>query len=211
MRGLQLFLAGLMLQIQIDWLLLPNRLGVDDGGWYLLLGGVVMSNRWRFGLLLALLLSVIASTALAQETKGSIRGTVYHDLNADGRCVNTGEPGLAGVPIKFASDSTTVYLESGDDGTYGLVAAGLGTWTVGAEPTTGSYVTSKNPIQVYLGVDERLVLGVDFCVITTGSVPPAVVLPESGATLAPALLIALATGLGFATTGIGLEIRRRRA
>ncbi len=170
-----------------------------------------MSNKVRFGLLLALLLSVIASTALAQETKGSIRGTVYHDLNADGRCVNTGEPGLAGVPIKFVSDSTTVYLESGDDGTYGLVAAGLGTWTVGAEPPSGSYVTSKNPIQVYLGVDERLALGVDFCVITTGSVPPAVVLPESGATIAPALLVALATGLGFAATGIGLEIRRRRA
>jgi hypothetical protein len=170
-----------------------------------------MSNKVRYGLLLALLLSVIAGTAIAQETKGSIRGTVYHDLNADGRCVNTGEPGLAGIPIKFVADSTTVYLESGDDGTYGLVAAGLGTWTVAAEPPSGSYVTSKNPLQTYLGVDQRLVLGVDFCVITSGSAPPAVVLPESGATIAPALLVALATGLGFATIGVVSEIRRRRA
>ena len=170
-----------------------------------------MSYKVRYGLLLALLLSVIAGTAIAQGTKGSIRGTVYHDLNADGRCVNTGEPGLAGIPIKFVADSTTVYLESGDDGTYGLVAAGLGTWTVTAEPPSGSYVTSKNPLQVYLGVDQRLVLGVDYCVITSGSAPPAVVLPESGATVAPALLVALATGLGFATTGVVLEIKRRRA
>ena len=91
------------------------------------------------------------------------------------------------------------------------MAAGFGAWTVGAEPPSGSYVTSKNPLQVYLGVDDRLVLGVDFCVITNGSVPPVVVLTESGATITLALLVALATGLGFATTGIGLEIRRRRS
>ena len=170
-----------------------------------------MSNRIRLSILFALLLLVSAGTAFAQGSKGSIRGRVYHDLNADGRCVNTGEPGLAGIPIKFTSDVTTVYLESGDDGTYGLVAAGLGTWTVSAEPSTGSYVTSKNPLEAYLGSDQLLVLGVDFCVITSGSAPPAVVLPESGASIAPALFVALATGLGFAATGIGLELKRRRA
>ena len=72
-------------------------------------------------------------------------------------------------------------------------------------------MTSKNPIEVYLGTDQRLALGVDFCVITSGSAPPAVVLPESGSAIAPAFLVAMATGLGFAVTGIGLEIRRRRA
>jgi len=170
-----------------------------------------MSNKVRISLLLAFLLSVIASTAIAQQTKGSIRGTVYHDLNSDGRCVNTGEPGLAGIPIKFVSGTTTVYLESGSNGTYGLVAAGLGTWNVGAEPPAGSYVTSKNPLEVYLGVDQQLVLGVDFCVITSGSTPPAVVLPDSGAAVAPVLIIASVTGIGFAATGLSLEIRRRRA
>ena len=170
-----------------------------------------MSNKVRFGLLLALLLSIIAGTALAQDSRGSIRGTVYHDLNADGSCVNTGEPGLPGVPIKFAIGPTTVYLESGDDGTYGLVAAGLGVWTVTVEPPTGSYATSINPLEVYLSVEEQLALGVDFCVISSGSVPPSTVLPESGATIAPMLLVALATGLGFVATGIGVEVRRRRS
>ena len=96
-------------------------------------------------------------------TKGSIRGTVYDDLNADGAC--SSEPALAGVPIKFVSDQgDTVFLQSGANGTYGLVAAGLGTWTVTAEPGAGMIVTSQNPLQVFLGEDNTLALNVNFCI-----------------------------------------------
>jgi hypothetical protein len=129
---------------------------------------------------------------------------------------------LSGVTAKFvtADAKNVIYLESGDDGTYGLVAAGLGTWTVSAEPSSGRVVTSKNPISVFLSVEQRLVLNVDFCIAGSGTTPPtatpttttppATVLPESGAAVAPILLAALAAGSSLVAVGAGLEIRRRR-
>jgi hypothetical protein len=161
----------------------------------------------------------------SSDPRGSIRGTVYEDLNADGRCVGTGEPALAGVTIQFVSNdgNATVYLYSGDNGTYGLVAAGLGTWTVTAQPPAGHVVTSKNPLQVFLGPeeDQQLVLGVDFCVykgttivvppifIPPGVVAPPVFLPESGARVAPAVGGIMLLGAGLFVFGLALERRRR--
>jgi hypothetical protein len=174
------------------------------------------------------------------ETKGSIRGTVYQDLNADGAC--SSEPTLAGVPIKFVSDQgDTVFLQSGANGTYGLVAAGLGTWTVTAEPGAGMIVTSQNPLQVFLGVDNTLALNVNFCIadgsiVIDGDIPleegtvnsgsssgpkgptggPAsggtgtLFLPTAGAGLAPTLIVTGLSGASLILAGFGIEMRRRR-
>lgn len=170
-----------------------------------------MSSKLRIAILITLLVTLFASVAYAQEKRGSIRGTVYQDSNGDGKCVNTKEPALAGIPLKFTSTDgkTVVYLESGDDGTYGLVAVGLGTWWVAAEPGTGYQVTSKNPLEVFISFEKPLLLGVDFCVAKGGTLVS--VLPESGFPIAPIFLGSLAVGASLILTGVGLEYRRRRA
>jgi hypothetical protein len=151
-----------------------------------------------------------------QTSRGSIRGTVYNDQNADGICST--EPALAGVPIKFVSSrgDTSVYLQSGANGTYGLVAAGLGTWTVTAEPGAGMIVTSKNPLQAFIDQGSNLVLGVDFCVAkgsasgSSGSGTGSVILPTAGAAVAPSLVVAGLSGIGLILAGAGVEFSRRR-
>lgn len=172
-----------------------------------------MIRKLHLGIVFALILLLMSGAVYAQsDPGGSIRGTIYDDQNADGKCVGTGEPTLTGVSIKFvtADAKNIIYLESGDDGTFGLVAAGLGTWTVTAEPSSGRVVTSQNPISVFLSAEQRLVLNVDYCIAGSGTTPPAAVLPESGATVAPGLLAALAAGSSLFAVGVGLEIRRRR-
>jgi hypothetical protein len=155
------------------------------------------------------------STLMFQtEVRGSISGAVYEDRNADGVCVGTGEPALAGINIQFASDdgSSTVDLQSGPDGTYGLVAAGLGTWTVTGVPLTGFSVSSTNPQVVHLSAELPDATGVDFCIIKgSGSGGGLVVLPESGASIAPPLWIAALAGISLVAAGAALEIRRRRS
>lgn len=199
-----------------------------------------MLRKVRLSICLVMMLSLMAGVVRAQEgnprptptnippesndtpsveteadddvTRGSIRGTVYDDKNADGSCAN--DPILAGVPIKFVSNDQqwTGYLQSGENGTYGLVAAGLGTWTVTAEPGAGMIVTSKNPLQVFIGEANRLALGVDFCVAkgtkTTGT--GTVILPTAGAAVAPSFIISGLSGLGLIVLGFGMEVRRRR-
>lgn len=172
-----------------------------------------MAKRIVILIVIMLLLILTAGVVAAQDQKGSIRGTVYQDLNGDGQCVGKGEPVLAGVPIKFVANDgkTTLHLQSGEDGTYGLVGAGFGTWTVTAEPNNEWVVTSENPVEVFLGSEQLLVLGVDFCLAKVGTVPPQTVLPESGAAIAPVLLAAMTVGVGLSVAGFALEIRRRRS
>ena len=203
-----------------------------------------MSKKVRLSICLVMVMALFASVVQAQdgtprptptnvppdgsgnppsetegETKGSIRGTVYNDQNADGSCA--GDPVLAGVPIKFVNDlgDTSVYLQSGENGTYGLVAAGLGTWTVTAEPGAGMIVTSKNPLQAFLGEHNNLVLGVDFCVAegsasgTSGTGETGtgtVILPTAGAAVAPSLVVAGLSGISLILAGAGIEFSRRR-
>jgi hypothetical protein len=144
------------------------------------------------------------------EIRGSIRGTVYEDRNGDGKCVNTGEPILAGIPINFVSNDGqwTTQLYSGENGTYGLVAAGLGTWRVSADPPAPWVVTSAKTVQAFLGENQRLVLGVDFCLSKVGTRPP--VLPAAGAAISPLFAAAALVGLGLMGLGAGIEIQRRR-
>ena len=166
-------------------------------------------------LFMVVLLMVVATTIVyGQSSNGSIEGTVYHDQNADGVCVSTGEPGLAGVPVDFVSDDGfTITLQSGSDGTFGLVAVGFGRWRVTAKPGTGFTVTSQETIEVILSTEQPMASGVDFCVaqgtVSTGG-GEAVVLPESGAAISPTLLAVGVFGVLFLALGSLLVYRGSR-
>jgi hypothetical protein len=142
---------------------------------------------------------------------GSIRGTVRLDENGNGRCADG--PIVADIPIRFVSNDGAVilFLRSGDNGTYGLVAAGFGTWQVSADPPAPYVVTSEKTINAFLGAEQRLVLGVDFCVANIANVraQAPVILPQSGAPVAPPLAAAGLTGLALLLSGLALEWRRR--
>ncbi len=176
-----------------------------------------MRKKVFASLLLVLLLTIVAGLSIvsAQTTSGAIRGTVYKDLDADGVCVGTGERVQSGIPVEFVSaDGSTLVLNSGDDGTYGLVAAGLGTWQVTVKPGTGWMVTSEQIRQVTISTTNPEANNVDFCVAqvtasteTTG----AVVLPASGAFVSPFFLIVGVTGLVFLAAGAVLLLKSRRA
>lgn len=171
------------------------------------------------------------------ETRGSIRGTVYEDRNGDGQCSGTDDPIIAGIPVEFVSNDgqVTLYLQSGENGTYGLVAAGLGTWTVTVRPPENYVVTSAASHQVLIDAENRVATGVDFCVRerATGPGPGGpghpggpkphhpVVLPESGAPAettaqvsneqpAAFLLVAALVGVMLIFAGGVVTLRERR-
>jgi hypothetical protein len=151
----------------------------------------------------------------AQTNTGSIRGIVYNDLNGDGFCVGTGEPGQSGVPVEFiyTGSGTTLPLMSGVDGSYGVVSITLGTWQVTVKPGTDWRVTSQQTREVTLTSTQPTVSGVDFCITQVptsggGTSPP--VLPESGADVAPALIAASAMGAILLALGAGLILNSRR-
>lgn len=176
-----------------------------------------MRKKLFISLLVVLLFTMVAGLSIvsAQTTSGAIRGTVYKDLDANGVCVGTGEPVQSGIPVEFVSaDGNALVLDSGDDGTYGLVAAGLGTWRVTVKPGSGWLVTSEQTRQVTIGTDNPEANNVDFCVAqVTASTETAgaVVLPASGASISPFLLIVAVTGLVFLTTGAVLLLKGHRA
>ncbi len=202
-------------------------------------------NNWKkysFVLITAVFLMLISGISVfAQgddEGKGvdpnarSIRGSVYLDVNLDGKCVNTGVEGevaVVGIPVEFASSDGkhVITLQTGDDGTYGLVAVGHDNWTVTAKPNAAEYVvTSTNPLTASISDENHIETGVDFCV-TNGSgasgivggapgiIVLPVVLPESGApaqsvNIVGLLVLATAVfGLALIAIGAGLEWRRR--
>lgn len=177
-----------------------------------------------------LLLLALAGLVQAQDQeRGSIRGSVYRDVNGDGFCVNTGVQGedpVANVPIEFVSsdEATVVTLKTGEDGTYGLVAAGQSIWRVTAKPAaTDGIVSSENPRFAPVLPDSGLIqTGVNFCIaggtVAGGGVGNAVivlpVLPESGAAHVEGIpsIVTLFGALGatFLLLGTALEWRRRR-
>ena len=182
------------------------------------------------GLVLLLLGGFVLTTAVvnAQESNdnniGSIRGTVYVDSNADGRCgAEFGDPIHVGVPIEFVSNDGkfTTYLQSGANGTYGLVAAGLGTWQVSARPNANDFVVTGTATRsVFIGAEEPLALGVDFCVVplrggiipggNLGVIVPLPQLPTAGATDNLAWFnLALLVGMMFMGAG-GLTLAKTK-
>lgn len=165
------------------------------------------------------------SLAMAQSYNGSIRGTVYLDANGDGLCVDTGEETHPGVPIEFVSNDGewSTYLATGDDGTYGLVAAAYGTWTVSARPNANDFVvTSATTQSVFIGEEEPVALNIDFCIqeidgpitagteIATFTATTATFLPSSGAAADNApYYVALAGGLLLVIAGGVLQVKQR--
>ena len=185
-----------------------------------------MIRRAFIGLLAALvLLSLIGVVgAGAQTDSGTIRGTVFEDLNSDGACVGTGEPGLAGIPIEFIHESNArIVVQSTSNGTYSLVGVGFGTWQVNVQPGSGFVATSQQSFSVSLTSEQPEVTGIDFCVGRVTVTPTATaaptatptaassLMPESGAGAPPTLLIVGAIGIALFALGAGIEAWRRRA
>ena len=180
-----------------------------------------MNKKVRFGLVLALLLTLFA-TAVQAQSRGSIRGSVLEDTDGDGKCED-GAP-IHGMTLQFRSthaDNTTVYLQSGSNGTYGLVAAGLGTWEVTAMPNDDYKITSDMTVTTFIDENEPLALNVNFCAQKTdgsssgGSDGGNTVLPESGGTPVAnsngiAITLAAALGAMLFVAGATIEVRRRR-
>lgn len=185
-----------------------------------------MIRRVVIGLLATLiLLSFVGVIGVgAQAASGTIRGTVFDDLNSNGACVGTGEPGLAGIPVEFVHESNAkIVVQSTSNGTYSLVGIGFGTWQVTVQPGSGFVATSQQSFSVTLSSDQPEVTGIDFCVgrvtvtPTATSAPTATptsassLMPESGSGAPPTLLIVGAIGIALFALGAGIEAWRRRA
>jgi len=168
--------------------------------------------KQKLALLIALSLLLTLAVGLVQaQNNGSIRGTLYQDVNGDGRC-GPSDPVLAGIPIRFASEDglTTVFLQSGDNGTYGLVAAGYSNWRVSAEPPAPWVVTSARTVVASITAEQPLALNVNFCIADSSKTPIRRALPVSGAPIAPSVLGVVLFGISLMVSGLGLEWRRRR-
>jgi hypothetical protein len=184
-----------------------------------------MKQMKRTGLLFITIISMLflaAGLAFAQtgdddeDQRGTVRGTVHKDVNGDGRCINTGVAGedpVAGIPIEFVSsdEETVVTLQTGDNGTYGLAAAGQSVWRVTAKPNAAEWVvTSENPLYAPVLPGQLVQTGIDFCVGNAANA--VIILPESGAPASgPPIWVVVTAVLGFGlfVAGFGLEWRRR--
>ncbi len=189
-----------------------------------------MRNKtWIILLVIALMLVITGTAAaFAQSSGGAILGTVYNDQNADGVCVGTGEPGLPGMVVEFVNQEAAIQtaLQTNENGSYGYTAAGFGTWNVTVKPAQGWRSTAQSTRQIALTSTQPVAAGVDFCITqdastSTPAAPSAtavpggsggaVTLPESGAPIAPALLIATLIGIVLLVIGGGLYFYSRRA
>lgn len=149
--------------------------------------------------------TITAASSSAQESGGgSIRGAVYEDTNGDGKCgpasLDSGGA-VSGVTIEFiSSDAKTVLtLNTGSDGSYGLVAAGYSYWGVTAKPSNAWIVTSQQTIYVPIFEDSLVATNINFCLqkATTAKV----VLPASGAPANTGLLWVAIVGVILTTVG----------
>ena len=179
-------------------------------------------KAWIILAVIVLMLVITGTTAaFAQSSGGAILGTVYNDIDANGVCVGTGEPGLTGMVVEFVNVEAAIQtaLQTNENGSYGYTSAGFGTWNVTVKPPEGWRSTAQPTRQVILTSTQPVASGVDFCITqdastSTPATPPAtavpggsggaVTLPESGATIAPALLNAAAIGIGLLAIGAGL-------
>ena len=124
--------------------------------------------------LMFVFLILFVSTAFVSADlsgRGSIRGTIYQDLDGNGVC-GGGDTlvGNFGLQFMTADGAVTLNLISGSDGTYGLVGAGLGEWIVTAVPPTSSWiVTSANPVTVITSDEDPIATNINFCVQGGGS------------------------------------------
>jgi hypothetical protein len=177
-------------------------------------------------ILVALLLGGTAVATAQSEERGNIQGMVYEDIDGDGLCIDTGVEGedpLGGIDVEFTSsdEETVITLYSGNEGIFGLFAAGQSYWKVEAKPPEGYVVTSENPLYApVFPADGLSQTGYNFCVSTNENAAKAdaanqavIVLPQSGA---PATAAAntwvwgiLAAGLLFVFVGLGITLQQR--
>ena len=204
----------------------------------------IMVRKTRIGLMLILALLIFVNVTHAQtntpwptptneplpdEEGRSIRGTIYIDVNGDGKCINTGvanEEPIEGVQIEFVSsdENTVINHTTGSGGHYELASAGESYWRVTAKPSTNWVVTSENPLYAPIYSDTPLAKDINFCVqkvtavapltapsiLTTSSNTDNTLLPNSGA---PRNMIGVSWlfifGLAFVLIGIGIHWRER--
>ena len=183
-----------------------------------------MNKHVKTGVILAIFLLLGTGIVFAQQERGEIHGAVYEDVNGDGLCINTnvaGEDPVEGINVEFVSsdEKVVITLQTGSDGTFGLVAAGQSIWRVTAKPDSTKWVvTSENPLYSPVLPETGLVqTDVNFCIqkggsgVIGGSGNAVIILPESGAARdTTSLLLMTGAVLGIALIGIGLYLEIRR-
>jgi hypothetical protein len=154
-----------------------------------------------------------SSQAPAAQANGSISGFVYNDVDENGVCTSADSQGQPGIPVQLIhnASNSTFTVTSGSAGAYSYGAAELGSWQVTVNPGSGWRVTSQQTRQVQLTTTDPAVNSVDFCIVR---VPDSggggqTVLPESGAPIAPGLLLTALLGLLSLLAG-GLILVRTR-
>lgn len=134
---------------------------------------------------------------LAQGNRGNISGRVYNDLDGNGVCVDTGEPGVGDIPVlSLSTQGNQMAVTTLSDGNYQLTTVAFGTWTVRVQPGANWRVTSQREYQVVVNEENRETTGIDFCITQQQSVPP-----DGGAPIAQPLAIAALVGFGLLTAG----------
>lgn len=165
------------------------------------------------------------------EQRGSISGFIYLDVNRDGQCFNTGVEGevpVPGVDVQFvSSDRETIITQfSGENGDFGLYAAGQSYWEVTVMPEEGWVATTESTVFVPVYPETLNHENVNFCLTEGGGVNAiinlpgansAVILPESGASAVQIeaqnnlnLIVAISVGIGLALILSGYILERRR-
>ena len=176
-----------------------------------------MKKALQISIPLFLLLSLASSVLAQQPQRGSIRGAVYEDVDGDGKCIGTGVEGegpVVGINVEFVSsdEATVVTLQTGDDGTYGLVAAGFSYWGVTVKPDENWVVTSEETIYVPVFEDSPLQTDVNFCIQNVKNVKT--ILPVSGgaaSTMGWITVVIGLIGISLITIGLGMEWWRRQS
>ncbi len=171
-------------------------------------------------LFIILVLAFTIGVVQAQDSRGTIQGVVYQDVNGDGKCLDTGVEGegpVENIDVEFVSsdEKTIITLYTDIYGKYGLYAAGHSYWRVTAKPNADWVVTSENPLYGPIDNDNLVVTDVNFCVQKAGTVftggTAAIILPVSGASHNNFTTIALFTGLLLILAGLALKWRRQQA
>jgi hypothetical protein len=107
--------------------------------------------------------NVTGGTIHLVSPRGTIRGLVFVDENRNG-IYDEGEQGFQGVKVHFWVEGREVVapaLFSGDDGTYGLVAAEWGDWMVSIDVPDG-YVPTSPTAQEFRWEGIDAFVGVNF-------------------------------------------------
>lgn len=164
---------------------------------------------WIAVIVLSLL--AIPLMAFGQDQTGTISGTVYRDINANGVCANEGEPRVAAnIPLELVSDDVgeLTRITTAADGTYSYSTDALGLWRVTVVPGQGWRITSPQTLEVVLSTDNPDASNIDFCIIEIDQSAGGggTTLPESGVFIAPPLLIAAVIGFLFIAAGAVLLI-----